>query len=300
MDAAGIRSMNAVKRFADTARAAEQALRSSQEQQIVATEEEEIPINPELLDPNPTQLAPDPTQQTFVSTANTVAAMDIFTQQESRKENIDPVVRRSYLDRQPGATRVTFDDTQEQASPSKRRQSPDDDDDEFQNDSRPTPKRARVDKGKQRAPALTDAPDPFDMLQQPQHAQNFPFASQPVMRDPVRQSAAPSSSAPVYPAQIDYTQRPSTQHDHVRELAKQKVQQAKELSPRHVPQVRRKWEADELDRFLELMALNGPRYSKILKDDLDENLFPDGPKIQHRGQVALKDKARNIKFDYLK
>ena len=50
---------------------------------------------------------------------------------------------------------------------------------------------------------------------------------------------------------------------------------------------------------MELIERNGPKYAKILQDDKDPALY-DGPKLQGRGQVQLKDKARNMKLDYLK
>jgi hypothetical protein len=61
-------------------------------------------------------------------------------------------------------------------------------------------------------------------------------------------------------------------------------------------QERKAWSLPEEQRLIDLIAAHGPAYSKILKADADEV----EPRLQSRGQVQLKDKARNIKFAYLK
>ena len=50
---------------------------------------------------------------------------------------------------------------------------------------------------------------------------------------------------------------------------------------------------------MELIERNGPKYAKILQDDKDPSVY-DEPKLQARNQVQLKDKARNMKLDFLK
>jgi hypothetical protein len=48
---------------------------------------------------------------------------------------------------------------------------------------------------------------------------------------------------------------------------------------------------------MELVELRGPKWSAILQEDM---AHVDGPLLQSRDQVGLKDKARNIKLDFLK
>ena len=62
-------------------------------------------------------------------------------------------------------------------------------------------------------------------------------------------------------------------------------------------QVRRAYTEDEVDRLLEMVALFGTAWARILEEDA---IHEDGPLLQGRSQVQLKDKARNIKLDFLK
>lgn len=63
------------------------------------------------------------------------------------------------------------------------------------------------------------------------------------------------------------------------------------------PQLRRAWEPEEINRLCEMVAQYGCAWSQILVEDSEH---PDGPCLQRRTQVQLKDKARNLKMDYLK
>jgi hypothetical protein len=62
-------------------------------------------------------------------------------------------------------------------------------------------------------------------------------------------------------------------------------------------QVRKPYTEAEVHRLMELVELRGPKWSAILQEDL---AHVDGPLLQSRDQVGLKDKARNIKLDFLK
>ncbi|ETN45793.1 uncharacterized protein HMPREF1541_09626 [Cyphellophora europaea CBS 101466] len=61
-------------------------------------------------------------------------------------------------------------------------------------------------------------------------------------------------------------------------------------------QERKAWTMQEETALIDFIGVYGPAYSKILKADNEEPV----KYLQHRGQVQLKDKARNIKFAYLK
>ncbi|KAL8724538.1 MAG: hypothetical protein Q9181_006781 [Wetmoreana brouardii] len=63
------------------------------------------------------------------------------------------------------------------------------------------------------------------------------------------------------------------------------------------PRTRTFWSADETERLLELIQGVGTSWSLLQKFD---NKHPDGPMLESRDQVALKDKANNMKMDYLK
>lgn len=60
-------------------------------------------------------------------------------------------------------------------------------------------------------------------------------------------------------------------------------------------QTRRAWTENETQTLLDLIVDYGTSWAQLKRaDDSDSGLLKD------RGQVALKDKARNMKFDYLK
>ena len=60
-------------------------------------------------------------------------------------------------------------------------------------------------------------------------------------------------------------------------------------------QSRRPWSAEEIERLIELIEENGISWAKIKAIDNQH-----GGVMTRRDQVALKDKARNMKVDYLK
>ena len=218
-----------------------------------------------------------PTQMTaFVE--RTLAAHD----KESEKENIEITRQRSFLDKQTNARKVGFNDTQ---SPGKRQRAAevsDDDDEEFEQDQRPS-KQARRGRGRPR-------------LEQGQSS------TQPT-RAPLRDlaiSRPPPSSAPAAMQDDDDDLPASQRWVQANTAAKMNTQAHREQNRDTNMQVRRPWSHEEVNRLMELIDLNGPKYSKILQDDKDPEIYPEGPLLQQRSQVQLKDKARNIKLDFLK
>ena len=79
-------------------------------------------------------------------------------------------------------------------------------------------------------------------------------------------------------------------------LANSKAKERVALRPKKT-QTRNPWSEEEINRLLELIDDHGLSWSLLKKLD---HLHKDGPVLQDRDQVALKDKARNIKLDYLK
>jgi hypothetical protein len=91
---------------------------------------------------------------------------------------------------------------------------------------------------------------------------------------------------------------PSSQAQRVNQQAKDMVRMARELQHNRRPaQMRKAYSPEEVDRLLDMIALYGTQWARILRED---NVHPDGPMLQGRTQVQLKDKARNIKLDMLK
>ena len=69
------------------------------------------------------------------------------------------------------------------------------------------------------------------------------------------------------------------------------------MQHRRPVQNRRAYTADEVDRLMELIAMYGTQWARILVED---RTAYEEPKLQERSQGNLKDKARNIKLDWLK
>lgn len=67
-----------------------------------------------------------------------------------------------------------------------------------------------------------------------------------------------------------------------------------------VPNMRRRWTADENERLILLIGRHGTSWAEIkLQDDICPRA-DGGPKLQGRTQVNLKDRARNIKRGYVR
>lgn len=63
----------------------------------------------------------------------------------------------------------------------------------------------------------------------------------------------------------------------------------------HLPNMRRRWTADENERLILLVGRYGTRWAEIKAQDDICPRSDGGPKLQGRTQVNLKDRARNIK-----
>ena len=91
---------------------------------------------------------------------------------------------------------------------------------------------------------------------------------------------APSKEPPP-PTQADV-------HREANEAARERVA----MQPKKV-QTRTPWSAEETSVFIDLVNEYGPKYALLQK--MDKNSV-----LHHRDQVALKDKAQNVKMDFLK
>lgn len=115
---------------------------------------------------------------------------------------------------------------------------------------------------------------------------------------------APSSSAP--PARQSQsasrsrrdTSPPPPDLRTVNAEAKRNAQLSRALRRGAAVQVRKGWTDAETRRLIELVELvNGPLWVRIQEEDFEH---ADGPELSKRDPVAMKDKARNVKMDFLK
>ena len=76
-------------------------------------------------------------------------------------------------------------------------------------------------------------------------------------------------------------------------IANEAAKRMTALQPK-APQTRKPWTEEETERLLELIEKFGRSWKQLKFEDRDLGI------LENRDQVALKDKARNIKFDFLK
>ena len=282
---------------------------------------------------------PSPSQH-IIPTQQTAFVLETLRRQaaESNKENIDVARKqRSFHDRQPTAQREEWSETGESEQPRRprKRPRPDEADDsgaesDFEIDLRSS-KRARTEKGKQRAVVTQTPPredlhgeyvsesEQQDVEQVVQNEAQQPTSAQPTRLplQPRRITTHPSSGPPT-PVVASSSQQPisppppppppppprsqlplSSQYIEANAQAKAAVRLYKEhaLDMGRAVQVRKPYTEAEVSRLMELIEINGTKWVEILKQD---RAHPDGPRLQNRSQVHLKDKARNIKIDFLK
>lgn len=230
---------------------------------------------------------------------------------EGNKENNPPARPVHVTGRQPTAPRATS------ATPAqtqtvdkgKRRREDDisedseDDEDDFESDRRhakhPRPDVSRTGaRHNQPTNSTTFLADTVERTDHsPSHIHKHPPSStQPAPHRSVssqpHSNRLPSSTAPPPSSYEAY------QHAH--RNARSNTILATSLAPTPTfprpPQTRRPWTAPEIERLLYLMRQYGCAWSTIKKADdrMDE------PQLSDRSQVQLKDKARNMKLDFLK
>ncbi|OAP59108.1 hypothetical protein AYL99_06406 [Fonsecaea erecta] len=122
---------------------------------------------------------------------------------------------------------------------------------------------------------------------------------------PAAKRKPPPSSAPArsHPESARVSMPPSTAPpvfdiDDVNRKARERVRMSRELLPDpQRGQVRIPYTNDEVERLMELIALYGTQWVRILEKD---RTHEKGPVLLGRTQVQLKDKARNMKLVFLK
>ena len=212
---------------------------------------------------------------------------------QSNKENLQAGRKGKFIDRQAGAQRVNLIDESPpvngRAGPSRKRgREVDIEDDassvQYEEDTRPlTNKRVRNHLAND---DLVEA-----AAQVAVNAQMLSHAASQPMSPRQARDQPPASSAP----QI-------RQHQPAEEDIPDDIQPIPATQGGKGPQVRVPFTVEESARLIDLIA-NLPEgttrisWSHLEKEDLRH---PEGPLLQKRGQVGLKDKARNLKMDFLK
>ena len=211
-----------------------------------------------------------------------VLALRDRVEAESNKENIvetqtnlqPPSGQRRLIDRQENATRVAWD-SQDTGSNQNADQG-DLSEDDFQQQQPPanaTSRRSLKSSNKRTAtePPRSQGPSPKKVRVQAANGTR----AESIAQD--RQSAGPQAS------QVEEYRAANT-------AAKER--KAWQVKP---PQVRKGWTDEETARLLELIEEHGTSWALLKSEDLAA-----GHVLESRDQVALKDKARNMKLDFLK
>lgn len=256
--------------------------------------------------------------------AKRIVAISNAYEREKKKEKLDQrketasgkLKARAFIDRQESAERVTWDDSQQSNQQKSSRQ-----------------------KGKKRAQAPVEEEEMSDPSEDESFQQNngpldvrerrnIAPTAQRRTAEPARKPS-PRPAQPTRPSsppdddeddevQIDedvgrqiregvdrhnrgtpaQSQPPSRSQAQIAEQQKRINQLAKNQVRARVPpkvQTRRPWSDEETSALIEYIMEHGTSYAYI--KDLDRK---DQNVLEGRDQVALKDKARNIKTDYLK
>lgn len=234
-------------------------------------------------------------------------------------ENVQPQ-KRSLFDPQENGQRVIFDEygdsqqtgssmrlqqprslrapEQQGSSPPKRQREPvveDPSEDEgFQHDERaPTTKRVRMDTNvisrpgvasTSARPAATVSTAPL-RASQPASSRDSPYLS------PRRNPGQAIDPAPVSEVPYGTQPPPLTESERYR----QTQHAARSIRPVREQRTRRPWTVEEIGTLFDLAAEHGTSYTVIKKADEDGANMMEG-----RSQGDIKDKMRNMKFDYLK
>lgn len=232
-------------------------------------------------------LLPEP-EEHLRQTISQAYAMRAQRQAESNKENIGISVsqpestpgggRKSrYIDPQANAQRLGFDESQELNRIDQRSQMDDPSEDEgfqLQHGSADIVQRRSL------KPALKrSAP-------QPQRAERS------LPKKARTQEVSRSGRPEIVRGQINVEPSPSPMDEY--RAANTSAKDIKTFQPKP-PQTRRPWSEEETETLLTLIEEHGTSWALLLAEDKSERMV-----LQSRGQVALKDKARNMKMDYLK
>lgn len=208
--------------------------------------------------------------------------------------------KRHFIDPQPNAERLRFDDSQDsqqRGQPSRKRQ-------------RDGPETV-VDNGDNQVYTTEVSSD--EGFQQDRRAigafskTSRTRAQNRVVREPVlhqRLSPMKARSAPRHGNLNDEPRAAVTQHEEEQTPEPtqfENYKKANELAKRNLAvlpkkvQTRKAWTQEETETLISLIGDHGISWKLLKEQDVT-----NGSLLGNRDQVALKDKARNMKFDYLK
>lgn len=208
--------------------------------------------------------------------------------------------KKHFIDPQPNAQKLKFDDSQDsqqQTQPSRKRQRDDLEAVLDNEDNQTDAIEVSSDEGFQQDRRATGAVSNTTRTE----AQNR------VVREPLvhrRLRPKKARSTPRHDGLDDESRGAVTLHDQGKpsEASQfENYQKANEMAKRNVAvlpkkvQTRKTWTDEETETLISLIGDHGISW-KLLKEQ--DNVH--GSKLKNRDQVALKDKARNMKFDYLK
>ena len=232
----------------------------------------------------------------------------------ANKENVNTPRRKPrFIDRQPGAERVIFDSQEDDVSLAvrkrnvgkrKARDEDEEEDDDFEEDIRatnPVLRRAiptQITKGSPlKRPRLEDQIDlgtqdlegEDDETAAPRSTSVAPSVRRTPLQE--RSNRRPASSAPVHTqAEVESGQKAAAANGRAKENTRQRMR-PNGAKPRSA------WSQEETIRLIELIKEYGVSWATLKVED---EHHPGGPVLHDRDQVSLKDKARNLKMDFLK
>ncbi|KFY14833.1 hypothetical protein V492_02382 [Pseudogymnoascus sp. VKM F-4246] len=117
------------------------------------------------------------------------------------------------------------------------------------------------------------------------------------LRDGMRNYREAQQNASLYQTDIQQqaVEKQPSLHQSARQMVAQQSQASGMNGGAHRPtQTRTKWSEEEVDGFLDLIARYGTSWAKLYAIGVRDEIFDDC-----RNQVSLKDKARNLKVDFL-
>jgi len=260
----------------------------------------------------------------LASEAKRIVAISNAREREKNKEKLNQHKEtasarpkaRAFVDRQESAERVTWDDSQQSNQQKSSRQkgkkraqppveeeemSDPSEDESFQQNNRPLDVRERRNiaptaQRRTATPARKLSPRPAQPTRPSSPPDDEDVDEVQIdedMRRQIREEVERHNRGT--PAQ---SQPPSRSQAQIAEQQKRINQLAKNQVRARVPpkvQTRRPWSDEETSALIEYIMEHGTSYAYIKDlDGKDQNV------LERRDQVALKDKARNIKTDYLK
>ncbi|SLM38425.1 Homeodomain-like [Lasallia pustulata] len=227
---------------------------------------------------------------------------------ENNKENIEtrpsatiPVNKKHmFIDRQTDAERISFDDSQQsgqQAPAAKLRRNRTrhlEEDEEYVNEE-------GEDEGEISDPSEDEGFEKDDRVHDVQRKRNAapvrkPRALAKTVRRPGKRTRVEEDEEEIRAA-VDQHNRANAPRPSQAQIYQRAKDQAKHFSATQPKPVQRRnaWSEEETEALLEYIETIGTSYAQILSTDRK-----GGEVLQSRDQVGLKDKARNMKMDFLK